>query len=215
MQRKALFGNYLPQGTLPTLLAHGKIVVGVLRINKRNRSDAYVTTEVLDGDIFISGSKDRNRALEGDLVAVELLDPLEVWNVKKEKEDKKKRKEEQNGQFSRKPDKAKDDLEVEGAQLRLIEDEEENEQSPPQLVVTSSPSSNDRLGQLFSGTLGLLRPSSAATKEKQQAERIQREVLLLWLPRSSLVPRSSGSVPPTSAYRSSPSQPTSARRLLG
>ncbi|KAJ9477524.1 Protein SSD1 [Pseudozyma hubeiensis] len=175
VQRKALFGNYLPQGTLPTLLAHGKIVVGVLRINKRNRSDAYVTTEVLDSDIFISGSKDRNRALEGDLVAVELLDPLEVWNVKKEKEDKKKRKEEQNGQISRKPDKAKDDLEVEGAQLRLIEDEEENEQSPPQLaghvvaIVERSP------GQLFSGTLGLLRPSSAATKEKQQAERVQRE----------------------------------------
>lgn len=175
IQRKALFGNYLPQGTLPTLLAHGKIVVGVLRINKRNRSDAYVTTEVLDSDIFISGSKDRNRALEGDLVAVELLDPLEVWNVKKEKEDKKKRKEEQSGQFSRKPDKAKDDLEVEGAQLRLIEDEEENEQSPPQLaghvvaIVERSP------GQLFSGTLGLLRPSSAATKEKQQAERVQRE----------------------------------------
>ncbi|KAJ1039276.1 hypothetical protein NDA10_005142 [Ustilago hordei] len=175
VQRKALFGNYLPQGTLPTLLAHGKIVVGVLRINKRNRSDAYVTTEVLDSDIFISGSKDRNRALEGDLVAVELLDPLEVWNIKKEKEDKKKRKEEQSGQSSRKPDKAKDDLEVEGAQLRLIEDEEETEQNPPQLaghvvaIVERSP------GQLFSGTLAMLRPSSAATKEKQQAERVQRD----------------------------------------
>jgi hypothetical protein len=30
-------------------------------------------------------------------------------------------------------------------------------------------------GQLFSGVLGLLRPSSAVTKEKQEAERIQRE----------------------------------------
>lgn len=30
-------------------------------------------------------------------------------------------------------------------------------------------------GQLFSGTLGLLRPSSAATKEKQEAERRERE----------------------------------------
>lgn len=29
-------------------------------------------------------------------------------------------------------------------------------------------------GQLFSGTLGLLRPSSAATKEKQEAERRER-----------------------------------------
>ena len=63
-------------------------------MNKRNRSDAWVTTEVLDQDIFISGSKDRNRALEGDLVAVELLDPHEVWQTKRDKVDKKKRKEE-------------------------------------------------------------------------------------------------------------------------
>lgn len=174
-QRKALFGSYLPQASLPPLLAAGKLVVGMLRVNKRNRSDAYVSTEVLDSDIFISGSKDRNRALEGDLVAVELLDPNEVWSIKKEKEDKKKRKEEQGGALARKPDKAKDDLEVEGAQLKLIEDEEENEQSPPALaghvvaIVERTP------GQLFSGTLGLLRPSSAATKEKQQAERALRE----------------------------------------
>lgn len=30
-------------------------------------------------------------------------------------------------------------------------------------------------GQLFSGVLGLLRPSSAVTKEKQEAERRERE----------------------------------------
>ncbi|PWN40199.1 RNB-domain-containing protein [Ceraceosorus guamensis] len=174
-QRKALFGSYLPQASLPPLLAAGKLVVGILRVNKRNRSDAWVTTEVLDSDIFISGSKDRNRALEGDLVAVELLDPNEVWSIKKDKEDKKKRKEEQGNVVARKPDKAKDDLEVEGAQLKLIDDEEENDQSPPALaghvvaIVERTP------GQLFSGTLGLLRPSSAATKEKQQAERALRE----------------------------------------
>lgn len=184
-QRKALFGSYLPQASLPPLLAAGKLVVGMLRVNKRNRSDAYVSTEVLDSDVFISGSKDRNRALEGDLVAVELLDPNEVWSIKKEKEDKKKRKEEQagpsavnalNSSTSKKVDsKAKEDVEVEGAQLKLIEDEEENEDSPPALaghvvaIVERTP------GQLFSGTLGLLRPSSMATKEKQQAERAARE----------------------------------------
>ncbi|KAG8764016.1 hypothetical protein FRC11_006287 [Ceratobasidium sp. 423] len=104
-QRKSLFAPYLPQASLPPLLAAGKLVVGILRVNKRNRSDAYVSTEVLDADIYICGSKDRNRALEGDIVAVELLD----------------------------------------------------------------------VDELFSGTLGLLRPSSAATKEKQEAERRERE----------------------------------------
>ena len=91
-QRKTLFTPYLPQASLPALLNDGQLVAGILRVNKKNRSDAYVTTNDLDADIFICGSKDRNRALEGDLVAVELLDVDEVWGQKREKEEKKKRK---------------------------------------------------------------------------------------------------------------------------
>ncbi|KAG6816929.1 hypothetical protein H0H87_001631 [Tephrocybe sp. NHM501043] len=180
-QRKSLFAPYLPQASLPPLLAAGKLVVGILRVNKRNRSDAYVATEVLDADIYICGSKDRNRALEGDIVAVELLDVDEVWGTKKEKEEKKRKKEENaaydlkanNG--GRKDDKKKDDVEVEGQGLMLFEDEEVTDDVKPQFaghvvaVVERMP------GQLFSGTLGLLRPSSAATKEKQEAERRERE----------------------------------------
>lgn len=179
-QRKSLFAPYLPQASLPPLLAAGKLVVGILRVNKRNRSDAYVATEVLDADIYICGSKDRNRALEGDIVAVELLDVDEVWGTKKEKEEKKRKKEE-NAAYDpksvagRKNDKKKDDVEVEGQGLMLFEDEEVTDEVKPQFaghvvaVVERMP------GQLFSGTLGLLRPSSAATKEKQEAERRERE----------------------------------------
>lgn len=178
-QRKSLFAPYLPQASLPPLLAAGKLVVGILRVNKRNRSDAYVATEVLDADIYICGSKDRNRALEGDIVAVELLDVDEVWGTKKEKEEKKRKKEENSaydkGSVGRKDDKKKDDVEVEGQGLMLFEDEEVTDEVKPQYaghvvaVVERMP------GQLFSGTLGLLRPSSAATKEKQEAERRERE----------------------------------------
>lgn len=126
-QRKSLFAPYLPQASLPPLLAAGKLVVGILRVNKRNRSDAYVATEVLDADIYICGSKDRNRALEGDIVAVELLDVDEVWGTKKEKEEKKRKKEENaayDSRSGRKDDKKKDDVEVEGQGLMLFEDEE-------------------------------------------------------------------------------------------
>jgi protein SSD1 len=128
-QRKSLFAPYLPQASLPPLLAAGKLVVGILRVNKRNRSDAYVATEVLDADIYICGSKDRNRALEGDIVAVELLDVDEVWGTKKEKEEKKRKKEENaaydpKSAANRKNDKKKDDVEVEGQGLMLFEDEE-------------------------------------------------------------------------------------------
>ena len=91
-QRKTLFTPYLPQASLPALLSDGQLVSGILRVNKKNRSDAYVTSTDLDADIFICGSKDRNRALEGDYVAVELLDVDEVWGQKREKEEKKKRK---------------------------------------------------------------------------------------------------------------------------
>lgn len=92
-QRKSLFAPYLPQNSLPELINEGRLVTGTLRVNKKNRSDAYVATDgLLDADIFICGSKDRNRALEGDLVAVELLVVDEVWTSKREKEEKKRRK---------------------------------------------------------------------------------------------------------------------------
>jgi protein SSD1 len=212
-QRKTLFTPYLPQATLPALLGDGQLVSGVLRVNKKNRSDAYVTTHdgLLDADIFICGSKDRNRALEGDLVAVELLDVDEVWGQKREKEEKKKRKDitdtrggshngngershrdnstngddqsntgeggiRRRGSLRQRPTQKKnDDVEVEGQSLLLVEEEEVNDEQKP-LYAGHIVAVIERVaGQMFSGTLGLLRPSSQATKEKQEAERQARD----------------------------------------
>ncbi|KAJ3493783.1 hypothetical protein NLG97_g4511 [Lecanicillium saksenae] len=206
-QRKTLFTPYLPQASLPALLGDGQLVSGILRVNKKNRSDAYVTTQdgLLDADIFICGSKDRNRALEGDLVAIELLDVDEVWSQKREKEEKKKRKDitdtrsnstNQGNQSSTRTDdsgnaeggirrrgslrqrptqKKNDDVEVEGQSLLLVEEEEINDEQKP-LYAGHVVAVIERVaGQMFSGTLGLLRPSSQATKEKQEAERAARD----------------------------------------
>ncbi|OTA67737.1 RNB-domain-containing protein [Hypoxylon sp. EC38] len=207
-QRKTLFTPYLPQATLPALLGDGQLVSGILRVNKKNRSDAYVSTSdgLLDADIFICGSKDRNRALEGDLVAVELLDVDEVWSQKREKEEKKKRKDitdtrsgstngnaqsnnangeeaangeggiRRRGSLRQRPTQKKnDDVEVEGQSLLLVEEEEINDESKP-LYAGHIVAVIERVaGQMFSGTLGLLRPSSQATKEKQEAERAARD----------------------------------------
>ncbi|KAI2609258.1 RNB-domain-containing protein [Hypoxylon sp. NC1633] len=207
-QRKTLFTPYLPQATLPALLGDGALVSGILRVNKKNRSDAYVSTSdgLLDADIFICGSKDRNRALEGDLVAVELLDVDEVWSQKREKEEKKKRKDitdtrtgstngnapsnstngeeaangdggiRRRGSLRQRPTQKKnDDVEVEGQSLLLVEEEEINDESKP-LYAGHIVAVIERVaGQMFSGTLGLLRPSSQATKEKQEAERAARD----------------------------------------
>jgi protein SSD1 len=208
-QRKTLFTPYLPQANLPVLLSNGQLVAGVLRVNKKNRSDAYVTTLDLDADIFICGSKDRNRALEGDYVAVELLDVDEVWAQKREKEEKKKRKDitdtrsgagsdklsrsdsgangdgppvgpdgsiRRRGSLHQRPTQKKnDDVEVEGQSLLLVEEDEISDEQKP-LYAGHVVAVIERVaGQMFSGTLGLLRPSSQATKEKQEAERLARD----------------------------------------
>lgn len=201
--RKSLFAPYLPQLSLPELINEGRLVTGILRVNKKNRSDAYVSTDgLLDADIFICGSKDRNRALEGDLVAVELLVVDEVWELKKEKEEKKRRKDNistksnatsvlsddihndatstlvvdlekgndsdaeglgRRGSLKQRPTmKKNDDVEVEGQALLLVEEEEINDESKP-LYAGHVVAVVDRIpGQIFSGTLGLLRPAQAA-----------------------------------------------------
>ncbi|GAM41521.1 hypothetical protein TCE0_042r14701 [Talaromyces pinophilus] len=205
-QRKTLFTPYLPQANLPALLSNGQLVAGILRVNKKNRSDAYVTCTELDADIFICGSKDRNRALEGDFVAVELLDVDEVWSQKREKEEKKKRKDitdsrsgdklsrsdsgangdnqqvgpdgsiRRRGSLRQRPTQKKnDDVEVEGQSLLLVEEDEISDEQKP-LYAGHIVAVIERVaGQMFSGTLGLLRPSSQATKEKQEAERAARD----------------------------------------
>lgn len=182
-QRKTLFTPYLPQATLPALLSDGQLVAGILRVNKKNRSDAYVTTTDLDADIFICGSKDRNRALEGDLVAVELLDVDEVWGQKREKEEKKKRKDNSDprggsiavndattqpetsqeggirrrGSLRQRPTQKKnDDVEVEGQSLLLMEEEEINDEQKP-LYAGHIVAVIERIaGQMFSGYVHLL-----------------------------------------------------------
>ncbi|QLL33420.1 hypothetical protein HG536_0E03310 [Torulaspora globosa] len=244
--RKSLFAPYLPQANIPELVQEGRLVTGILRVNKKNRSDAWVSTEgVLDADVYICGSKDRNRALEGDLVAVELLVVDDVWGSKKEKEEKKRRKDassqhdyislnssddyhndasatatitsnttstgaassssssvvgDESGQLEAKSagdsedqspskpgvrrknslkqrptQKKNDDVEVEGQSLLLVEEEEINDDFKP-LYAGHVIAVLDRIpGQLFSGTLGLLRPSQQSHSDNnkpQQAPKI-------------------------------------------
>ncbi|OBZ70440.1 hypothetical protein A0H81_10049 [Grifola frondosa] len=174
-QRKSLFAPYLPQASLPLLLVAGKLVMGILRVNKRNRSDAYVATEVLDADIYICGSKNRNRALEGDIVAVELLDVDEVWGTEKEKEEKKRKKDENSvydlkGVAGRKNDKKRTTLRPMDKALCYL-----RTRSTGQDIRRTRRCCRGADAWAFSGPWGLLRPSSAAMKEKQEAEHRERE----------------------------------------
>lgn len=114
-------------------------------------------------------------------MAIELLNVDEVWGTKKDKEEKKRKKEEHSSsdlratRDLRKLDKKKDDVEVEGQGLLLLEEEEVTDEQKPKYaghvvaVVERAP------GQFFSGLLGVLRPSSAATQQKQDHERRERD----------------------------------------
>ncbi|KAI8606219.1 RNB-domain-containing protein [Dissophora ornata] len=135
-----------------------KYVQGVLRINKRNRSDAYVTVDSLpEGDVYICGSKDRNRALEGDVVGIELIDPEELPQQKLEGNKDRKN--------SRRPEEVEDtgDADVDEVKPKYC--------GRVVSIVERS------LSQMFSGTLTIQRPSGSTkkTERKKQDEEDQKD----------------------------------------
>ncbi|CEG64521.1 hypothetical protein RMATCC62417_01478 [Rhizopus microsporus] len=80
--RKAIYPSYL---NLPEALAairQRKLFAGVLQIDVQDSSDAHVECDELDALIYIYGSRNRNRALHGDEVAVELVNVEDMMNEK-------------------------------------------------------------------------------------------------------------------------------------
>ncbi|KAK2818404.1 hypothetical protein FQN49_007933, partial [Arthroderma sp. PD_2] len=71
--------------------------------------------------------------------------------------------------------KKNDDVEVEGQSLLLVEEDEISDEHKPYFAGHVVAIAERVAGQMFSGSLGLLRPSSQATKEKQEAERQARD----------------------------------------
>ncbi|RCI07107.1 hypothetical protein CU098_011604 [Rhizopus stolonifer] len=116
-----------------------KVYTGVLRINKRSHNDAYVTTDKLEADIFILGLYNRNRALEGDIVFVELIELEAVWDKKKESMARKRK--EQN----------KDEVEVDDEKLK------------PKYAGKVIAISESRKERMFSGTISISKQAVYAT----------------------------------------------------
>jgi protein SSD1 len=137
-----------------------KYVQGVLRINKRNRSDAYVTVDSLpEGDVYICGSKDRNRALEGDVVGIELIDPEEQLQLKTD---------------SKKTRRTEDGEEV---------IEAESDEVKPKYCGRVVSIVERSISQMFSGTVTLQRPSGSSKKndrKKQDEEDQKGQPRIVW-----------------------------------
>ncbi|KAI8057765.1 hypothetical protein BDF22DRAFT_9046 [Syncephalis plumigaleata] len=84
--RRTLFTQHYSQDEVAAGLRSGQLVEGKLRVSQRSRSEAYVTVDGYeDYDIFIFGHSLRNRAMDGDTVAVALLTDQERKEAKKSK----------------------------------------------------------------------------------------------------------------------------------
>ncbi|KAH9492825.1 DIS3-like exonuclease 2 [Bulinus truncatus] len=75
-----IFEPYWPLESVKEGIKKGQLVVGPIRINPKNYEDAYVPLSDGSADIFISGMKDRNRALNTDEVVV-LVNQFDQWKV--------------------------------------------------------------------------------------------------------------------------------------
>ncbi|KAK6177447.1 hypothetical protein SNE40_015545 [Patella caerulea] len=74
------FERYWSKQELADGLKRQELIEGQIRINPKNYEDAYVPLPDGSCDIYICGMKSRNRALNGDIVAVQILD-RDTWKV--------------------------------------------------------------------------------------------------------------------------------------
>lgn len=77
---KKLFEEYWDKDDLSDALKRGLIFQGSLRISPKNYEMAWVTVKEYKRDVMILGMQPRNRALDGDIVALQIL-PKENWKI--------------------------------------------------------------------------------------------------------------------------------------
>ncbi|CAL8343650.1 unnamed protein product [Merluccius merluccius] len=80
--KKRVFEAYLSHEDVSHGLKRGELLQGPLRINPKNYNDAFIPSPDGMRDIFLDGIVSRNRALNGDVVVVQVL-PREQWKVVK------------------------------------------------------------------------------------------------------------------------------------
>ena len=77
---KFKFPDYFLPEVVEIALHGGSLVSGILRIHPKNYEEAYISSPDGKSDICIQGMKNRNRALHGDKVAVN-LNPESEWMI--------------------------------------------------------------------------------------------------------------------------------------
>ncbi|KAI0221721.1 DIS3-like exonuclease 2 [Lamellibrachia satsuma] len=78
--KKKCFDAYWSKEDVQRGLKQGTLIQGQLRINPKNYEDAYVPHPDMKSDVYIAGTVGRNRALNADVVVVQ-LSPKDEWKV--------------------------------------------------------------------------------------------------------------------------------------
>uniref|UniRef100_A0A3N7GG35 DIS3-like exonuclease 2 n=1 Tax=Populus trichocarpa TaxID=3694 RepID=A0A3N7GG35_POPTR len=77
-----IFAPYWSMETVNEALEKGDVFKVLFRVNAHNRLEAYCKIEGVPTDLLISGIAVQNRAVEGDVVVIE-VDPLSFWTKMK------------------------------------------------------------------------------------------------------------------------------------
>uniref|UniRef100_A0A3B4B956 DIS3-like exonuclease 2 n=1 Tax=Periophthalmus magnuspinnatus TaxID=409849 RepID=A0A3B4B956_9GOBI len=78
--KKQVFEPYMPVEEVSHGLKRGELIEGQLRINPKKYHEAFISCPDDGRDIFLDGIVARNRALNGDVVVVQIL-PRDQWKV--------------------------------------------------------------------------------------------------------------------------------------
>ncbi|GAA6222449.1 DIS3-like exonuclease 2 isoform X1 [Lates japonicus] len=78
--KKQVFESYMTSEEVSHGLKRGEFIQGQLRINPKKYHEAFIPSPDDTRDIFLDGIVARNRALNGDIVVVQVL-PQEQWKV--------------------------------------------------------------------------------------------------------------------------------------
>ncbi|XP_041848575.1 DIS3-like exonuclease 2 [Melanotaenia boesemani] len=78
--KKQVFESYMTSEEVSHGLKRGELIQGQLRINPKKYHEAFIPSPDDTRDIFLDGIVARNRALNGDVVVVQIL-PREQWKV--------------------------------------------------------------------------------------------------------------------------------------
>lgn len=75
-KKRVNFEEYLQvQEEIKKGIAEGRLFEGNIRVNPNNRNRAFISIEGIKLDVMIDGVGSQNRALDGDTVVIQLLDP--------------------------------------------------------------------------------------------------------------------------------------------